>query len=299
MSIDVALVASRRPAMRFSHAALAFVLAAVFAVRPCGAQETVSDAGGTPARVQLDDVTVEARTSPRLHLAITRSNGEARTPEVADVVESIREIRLSGDRFVALGRLRGSAGDVTLVGDTRRGEILATLWGFQPVISPDAKHVVYEKFIPRMMTSDPWPAVLLADVNAPEVVGREVYPGSAAGGAAHSVISPFLWSEDGRRVVFFDKIGQWASWDDYRVAFVSLALSDAGATEVRTSPVDPAQWALAGVPKDEIHLYVSRLHWRDPRTIEAQLHEQPYWRQSTVAFRVDDQGSLVEATAAR
>lgn len=141
-------------------------------------------------------------------------------------VAELKDIRLvSGDRLAIVGRLR-YGGDIVVLGDLDSGEQMDVLWAHSFGFSPSERYLIYESHYPRHVMPIGRRSILLLydlDTTAEEnrllgfdqatdqhMAGIPVYPASNAFPKSYDVrianellvVSPYLWSEDGRRVAF-------------------------------------------------------------------------------------------------
>ena len=163
----------------------------------------------------------------RLSITATPVAGPPFNFEVEGRVQELTAVRLAAaGKLLVEGRLR-YGGDVVLVVDLANRVLDQSLWAYGYALSPDATRLVYQTHYPRMALPEGRRSiVLLYDLRESPArnrsgdlpqdwpqwnAGRPVFPRkNACTGSPdifldgdYVVSSPFLWSPDGQRVVFF------------------------------------------------------------------------------------------------
>lgn len=199
---------------------------------------------GSPHRAQSQQLTGAARVSEQYRVILTEDTatccprnlvfnaenldtGEKRELSFSARVEELSEFQIVADsQLLVTGRLR-YGGDILLLGDLQTGKPKDTIWAYGWDLSPSGEYVIYNSHYPRL-GPEKKSLVLLYDLSASAEEnrlegwsdayfsngpGRPVYPPLNALRASYALslaerrlsVSPFVWAEDERTILFLDK----------------------------------------------------------------------------------------------
>ncbi|HRC87337.1 MAG TPA: hypothetical protein PK413_17180 [Thermoanaerobaculia bacterium] len=159
-------------------------------------------------------------------VAENRQSHETRQLVLANETTTLERLEVIGSRLAVLGKV-GDLADIVTLYDLAQGKRLDSFLCYAPSLSPDGRTLVAHAFYPRFAPAASQSSVV--EIYALEAAGEKsgptaVYPRENLESGAteawveneidrHSVLisAGWLWSEDGRRVVFVDRHAG-ASW---------------------------------------------------------------------------------------
>lgn len=170
-----------------------------------------------------------ADSHSRLQIDITNGSKSITSFHLPQVTSMINDMQfVPGDRLIIFGQANWAVSTV-LIYDLSSQKISDHFWAYEPILSPDKKLLIYEKFYPQHFVEGVSSEYLLydltksAEANRPEEiklsdlenVGTPVYPAGSRNtpgdneglseSKIHSLSSDsFYWSRDSKRVAFVD-----------------------------------------------------------------------------------------------
>ena len=260
--------------------------------RACGADVPPLQWGNNQVRI------VPSPTGYGFQVEVASSDA-VKSVRLSDGYESILKLSLVRDRLVVVGD-QGYGSMISIVDLEDCKEVFWTLC-FRPVVSPDGSYVAFERFFPRMTPRDfEWPQVEILDVVAKSPIVQALYPPFEApdrqsadfhAREEHVPISPLVWSEDSRHLVYFDKgvlSEQEDRWKNYTIHFMVFEFDKTKRTNTTKSAiVDVDGFVDHSFPKplDEIAFGIQSLEFVDDSILEATVFPHEYL--AITRFRFD------------
>jgi hypothetical protein len=224
------------------------------------------------------------------------------------------------ERFESIERLEYVAPDesqVAVIGTLPRGgkiisvidlvnmRLRNTIWNYGLAISPHRKYIAYRSYYPPMgLPEMKRSIVVLYPLNEVSTLpatplantfGYPVFPEANARGQSYDVgldpehlfLSPFLWSEDDKRIVFLD----YENKQNY-VDIVDLS-SEKRQPSIRRVPIDPLRYAnreireytRAEITRNSYKLAVDTIKWSGAEEITVSPLPQ-YWLPNEITLRL-------------
>jgi len=215
---------------------ICFVLALCFVLQPTGLWAP-SEVGSQPHQVSNDRYRAKlfAQTgypdfSVTLQISDLKLN-HTHELSVGSLFETVDELTLTaGEKLLVIGQLPQHTGVQIVIVDLSRSAVQDTVWTHyhEFALSPDRRYLIYSTFYGRLEPPNQRKSLLLVyDMTLPaganrlssapnlskENAGLPVFPKLNVQRSSYSIfedpqnhvfISPFLWSEDSRRIVFFE-----------------------------------------------------------------------------------------------
>lgn len=236
--------------------------------------------------------------------------------EFADEIHSV------GDRFVVIGTLyKGGRGGSVAVIDPSKPAVVFETWCFDPVVAPDGRHIVFEKwYAPYGMAA--WPEIHVIDVDSAEQGPVRVYPAHGMpqdfaedwSSPVYGVVSPKVWSDDGKTLAFFSIYwisGDWRS--HYDVYCVVVDFEEGKTPKTYSAPVMVSDFVKPGATPEYVAFYVFRLQIEDGELVGklgaegyiqnekgefvSEFTPQPHWKQDTIRVPLDSVRKQILITA--
>jgi hypothetical protein len=169
-------------------------------------------------------------------------------------------------------------------------------------VSPKGDNIVFERYEPRFTPADQLrPATMIFDISGNEAQTVLLYPRTEADtrtpdGKVNVPVSPFLWTSDGSKLVYFNKVSDYGSWDDFRLELIVATLRDRWSVVVHE--LDKQPFVRDSASADRLRFFISQMEWVEPGVFNAVWH--PSFRspllQST-SFHMTTAGMILQSEA--
>lgn len=256
---------------RFWQVVVAFLLLIAVSAWP--------DASGTVETTRFVVQTHEDAAAWRLiHVTRKRDGSQFTIRRLA--IGSISHAFEAPNKLAVVFSIKSERDNEILILNTEDAAVEKEVRCFAYAASPIGAFVAYERDQPRFGPREQKrPAVMIMNLARESPYEEFLYPRSEEGtrtpnGKVNGPISPFLWREDGKQVLYFNKLSEYGSWEDWQLELIVATRNEQDDEwSVSVKRLDKMTFMKEGTPPEKARLLIGEMEWVSHDEFKATQHE--------------------------